>query len=425
MPRDKSKKSEINILYAVLNWGLGHATRSIPLIRALNNYEDANLKFNLTIVSTGRALNLLRSEFPELTIIDLPDYNIKYSQKGRNLIFYVALQLPRIIYNMFLENRETNKLVVNKNIDIIISDNRYGVFSLKKNVNNYFITHQLRFKLPKHLSFLEIFGELFNRFIFRFYDKVFVMDNKDKPNISGELSHRNNLLHLDKIKFIGLFSDTIKKSHAQINSSFVESKNNTLLNMQLLKFLFPKYSAGMETSNKNNTLSYLVIISGVEPQRSIFEEKVLSQINKLDGKKIIILGLTEIENPLSKKSNYYNEHEVLIFNNLPRETISDLINLTDFIVCRSGYSTIMDLVYLKKKALLIPTPGQTEQEYLADYYKRENLFYSVSQDSLDLERDIEIANKLANRNCIDEFHDNLEINNINLFLDEIIRRNQH
>jgi hypothetical protein len=85
----------------------------------------------------------------------------------------------------------------------------------------------------------------------------------------------------------------------------------------------------------------------------------------------------------------------------------------------------MDLVYLKKKALLIPTPGQTEQEYLADYYKKENLFYSVSQDSLDLERDIEIATKLRNRNCIEEFHENIEINNINLFLDEIIRRNQH
>lgn len=420
-------KNEINILYAVLNWGLGHATRSIPLIRALNNYNNPSFTFNVTIVSTGRAINLLKSEFPQLTFIDLPDYNIKYSKNGRNLIFYIALQIPRIIFTMLQEHGETKNIVRNKHIDIVISDNRYGMFSLNKDVKNYFITHQLRFKLPPKLSFLEIFGEFFNRFIFKFYDKIFVMDSQGKPNISGDLSHKNNLLHSDKIKFIGLFSDTLKKSHKEIGSSFISAKSNTSINSKLSKFLFTSNNIGLET--KNNSLSYLVIISGVEPQRSLFENQILSQIEKLGGKKIIVLGLTEKEAFLNEKSYDYDENEILIFNHLPREIISDLINLADFIICRSGYSTMMDLVYLKKNALLVPTPGQTEQEYLSEYYKKENLFYSVSQYSLDLERDVKKASEfgmiLGKENIFDNYNKMIPINNTNLFMDEIISRNLH
>jgi len=173
-----------NVIYAILNWGLGHSTRSIPLIKALLEEKDVNSnnKYKVTIVSTGRSLNLLKKEFPRLDFIDLPDYNVKYSKKGSNLIFYIALQLPSIIYNLFREKNQIEKIVKEQDIDIIISDNRYGVFSTRKrSVKNYFITHQLRFKLPQILSSFEFFSEYFNRFFFRYYNKVFVMDNKEFP----------------------------------------------------------------------------------------------------------------------------------------------------------------------------------------------------------------------------------------------------
>ena len=143
MSNNNNDKMQINILYAVLNWGLGHATRSIPLIRTLTNYQEQNLKCNLTIISTGRALNILKSEFPKLTFIDLPDYNIKYSKQGRNLIFYVALQLPYILYSMFIENKAINKIVKNKNIDMILPDEAVFVNERKvkktgyQKINNY------------------------------------------------------------------------------------------------------------------------------------------------------------------------------------------------------------------------------------------------------------------------------------------------
>lgn len=437
---NQPNKTKINILYAVLNWGLGHATRSIPLIRTLMKNELLNSEFHITIVSTGRALNLLKSEFPMLDFIDMPDYNIKYSKKGIYLIPYLAIQIPSIVYKIFLEHREIKNIVKSRNIDIVISDSRYGVFSSNKNVTNYFITHQLRFKLPPIISFLEIFSEFFNRFIFSFYDKIFVMDNKGKPNISGDLSHKNNFINMNKVKFIGLFSDTLKESFKDIESNFIARLNSNIenidkndVNTKLYKFLFTN-SDNESKVTKNKTvekcdLRYLVIISGVETQRSLFESKILSQIGKLKGKKIIILGLTEIEESFSKKTIEYNNSEILIFNHLPREIISDLINLTDFIICRSGYSSVMDLVYLKKKALLIPTPGQTEQEYLATYYKNEKLFYSVSQKLLDLERDSKIAydfsNTLNENIGIENYNSAIPINEVNLFLDEISKRNPH
>lgn len=426
MPNNKNHNNEINVLYAVLNWGLGHATRSIPLIRALINSENENLKYNLTIASTGRALNLLQSEFPDLTFIDLPDYNIKYSNKGHNLIFYVAAQIPSIIYNMFIEHKETEVIVKHKNIAIIISDNRYGMFSRKKHVKNYFITHQLRFKLPSQFSFLEIIGELFNKFIFQFYQKILVMDNKGKPNISGDLSHKYIFLQSDKIKFIGLFSDTLKKSYSEIQKSTNGLWSIDTLSMNLFNFIFTgnnREELAPMDNNWKNSLNYLVIISGVEPQRSLFEKKVLSQIQKLDGKKVIVLGITEEERFISDRSKEFNETETLIFNKLPRKIISDLMNLSEFVICRSGYSTVMDLVYLNKKALLIPTPGQTEQEYLAKYYKNENLFYSINQEKLDLKRDVKIAHEFSDsagsKNIASNYSSRIPINNTDLFFNEI------
>lgn len=409
-----------NVIYAILNWGLGHSTRSIPLIKALLEEKDVNSnnKYKVTIVSTGRSLNLLKKEFPRLDFIDLPDYNVKYSKKGSNLIFYIALQLPSIIYNLFREKNQIEKIVKEQDIDIIISDNRYGVFSTRKrSVKNYFITHQLRFKLPQILSSFEFFSEYFNRFFFRYYNKVFVMDNKEFPFFSADLSHKGHISQLDKIKFIGLFSDTTSISNQDIEKKYNLKEDykedldfNKLLKLkkELHNFLFVEDPNSKTT---NNNLNYLAIISGPEPQRTIFEEKIVRSIEILNGKKIVILGLTEKDDFLTYKSD-----SLLVFNHLPREIISDLINLTELIICRSGYSTVMELVSLNKKALMIPTPGQTEQEYLSNFYLKQNLFYSVEQEKLELVRDVEIVKQVQKNSVLE---DNNLCNQTSLFLEEL------
>ncbi len=410
-----------NVIYAILNWGLGHSTRSIPLIKALLAEKDlnSNEKYKVTIVSTGRSINLLKKEFPSLDFIDLPDYNVKYSKKGSNLIFYLALQVPSIIYNLFREKNQIEKIVKERNIDIIISDNRYGVFSTRKrSVKNYFITHQLRFKLPQILSSFEIFSEYFNRFFFGYYDKVFVMDNEEFPFFSADLSHKGRISRLKKIKYIGLFSDATFRSIRDIEKKYNMRKGYKVgldfdklleLKNELHNFLFVKNQSSKSITNIN--LNYLAIISGPEPQRTIFEEKIVHSIDILNGKKIVILGLTEKDNFLSYKSD-----SLLVFNHLPREIISDLINLTELVICRSGYSTVMELVSLNKKALMIPTPGQTEQEYLSNFYLKENLFYSVEQEKLELVRDVEIAKKIQKNSVLED--DNL-CNKTSLFLKEL------
>ena len=385
--------SKKNVLYAVLNWGLGHATRSIPIIKALIEEKTSNgsNKYNITLVSTGRSLSLLKREFPTSDYIDLPDYDIKYSKKGSNLIFYLVYQIPSIIYNLFREKNKIEQIVKERNIDIIISENRYGAFStIKRDVKNYFITHQLRFKLPKVLSFFEFLSEYFNRFFFRYYDKIFIMDNKDFPFFSGDLSHKGEIIKLDKLRYIGLFSDTKNKEIAEIEKDFNFISDRDIntdidnLKKKLNDFLFINNS--IKNKKSEHILDFLVLISGPEPQRTIFENQIMSQIENIQGKKIVILGLTDEKDFIKEERG-----EVIVFNYLPREIISNLINLTNLVICRSGYSTVMELVSLNKKALMIPTPGQTEQEYLSDFYLEQNLFYSVRQDHFNLFHDVNKA----------------------------------
>lgn len=323
------------ILFAVLNWGLGHATRSLPIIRELTKKDE------VIIVSTGRSFLLLKSEFPELEIIDYPDYSIKYSNSDKYLFLSLAFQIPKILLALHKEHLFAKKMINEKKIDIIISDNRYGMYCRK--IPSFFITHQLRFSMPKSLKIFEGLTEYFNKFYFKRYKKIFIPDNEKEPNFSGKLSHNTRKINKGKLRYIGLLSDT-KGSESIISD-------------------------------------YLVLISGPEPQRTKFEKLVREQISVVEGKKIVILGKTEIEETES-------ENDLDIYSHLSREEISKMINGAGLIISRPGYSTVMEVTAAGKRALFIPTPGQTEQEYLAEYYKEKGLFHYVTQREMDLKIDI-------------------------------------
>jgi len=353
-----SKKKKI--LYAVLNWGLGHGTRSLPVIRQLVKDND------VIILSTGRTLELLKSEIKNAEFVDHPDYSVKYTKKGWSLLFSLASQIPRILLKLREEHKLTEKLVREMKIDRVVSDNRYGIFS--KEIPSYFITHQLRFRLPGKLRFLEILSIVFNKYYFRNYRKIFVPDQEGEENLSGRLSHDVPFMKSLKIGYCGILAD-ISEKVGEIPSDF------------------------------------LFIISGPEPQRTIFERKILEQSKELEGKIIIVRGITE-----AKEVTVDGNRE--IYSSVERDKLSAMIRGAGVIISRPGYSSVMEFVSLKKKAFFIPTPGQTEQEYLAQYYKAKNYFNFTSQDKMDIGKDI--------KNIFEYQGTDLTVNSIESVTNEIL-----
>ncbi|MBL4706869.1 MAG: glycosyltransferase [Flavobacteriales bacterium] len=330
---NKKKK----ILVAPLNWGLGHATRCIPIIRQLE------LKgCEVIIGAEGNALQLLRHEFPQLSFIEFPGLKIKYPRNGA-LLLHFALRLPLLFRTVKKENQLIRKLVREHQIDGIISDNRYGVFHKEK--PSVIITHQLFIESPIFKKTLQI---IIQKMVLKF-DECWVPDVKSDNNLSGELSHKRTVP--SKIKYVGLLS------------RFLPSKKPLVLKRKLL-----------------------VLLSGPEPQRTILEEKLKEQLLELHYSTLIVRGVVE-----KKQKRNQISKEVEVVNYLKSEQLRKEILESELVVCRSGYSSLMDLVTLAKKALLIPTPGQTEQEYLALSLGKKGMFAWVSQEELVLKEDVERA----------------------------------
>ncbi|MDX5583469.1 MAG: glycosyltransferase [Aureibaculum sp.] len=324
---DQSESSKKKIIVAPLNWGLGHATRCIPIINALidNNFEPI-------IASDGSALVLLQKEFPRLKSYQLPSYNIRFS-KGNNLKYKLFLNIPRFLITAKKEREVTEEIVVKENVAGIISDNRFGVRSIK--IPSVYITHQLNVFSGNTTSITSKFHQ---RIISKF-DECWVPDNIKRPRLTGDLSDvKKESLN---VKFVGTISRFIKKQRTK------------------------KYDL-------------LVVLSGPEPQRSILENKLLVQLKEYDKKVLLVRGVISYD-----QVTYLNE-KVEVVNYMLTEQLQQAFNESELILSRSGYSTIMDLAKLEKKAFFIPTPGQFEQEYLAKRMDEMNIAPFSHQDHFEL-----------------------------------------
>jgi uncharacterized protein (TIGR00661 family) len=324
------------VLICVLNWGLGHATRCIPIIR---EFQRQNTE--VVLASDGRALDLLKEEFPDLTTYHLPAYNVTY--RTGNMFLNIAPQLPKILRTVVLEKRKVKELVEKHQFDCIISDNRFGCFV--KGIPSIFMTHQLRIKLPFLL--LENIVAAFNQYFIRKFDKCWVPDHLGNPNLSGVLSHNVKGL---KSEFIGVLS---RMRPIDIPSQY----------------------------------DVLIVLSGPEPQRTYLENILTEQALASDKKVLIIQGKTE------RKSHVFLNDTTEILSYLTSEKLNEVMCASKIVISRSGYSTIMDLAMIGKKAILIPTPGQTEQEYLAGDLERGKVFYSERQSAFNLENALIQAEK--------------------------------
>jgi uncharacterized protein (TIGR00661 family) len=322
------------VLVAPLNWGLGHATRCIPIIRALqeNHYTPI-------IASDGESLALLKKEFPSLLCLELPSYQIEYPEDATKFRWKMMQQLHKILEALLAEKKMVKGWVNKYNLCGIISDNRLGVRS--KKVPSVFITHQLRVLSGSTTWFS---SSLHQNFIQKF-DEVWIPDFEDELNLSGKMGHLKN--PESNHKYIGPLSRFTKKE------------------------LPKKYDL-------------FVLLSGPEPHRGKIEIQLREMLSTYKGNLLFVSGKIEAE---QKKFNL-DSHTYINF--MTSSQVEQAMQESALVLCRSGYSTVMDLVALNKKAFFIPTPGQFEQEYLAKRLKKAGVFPFAKQSQFKLEHLLEV-----------------------------------
>lgn len=324
-----------HVLIGPLDWGLGHATRCIPIIYSLQQQG-----FEVIIAADGPTKNLLKKEFPNVVFTELKGYKIRYSSHGALLLLNIFMQLPKLLWCIYREHQWLKKISAAYKIDMIISDNRLGLYHAS--IPCFYITHQLKIKTGNR--FTEWLAQKIHYRFINKYTACWVPDNETINDLAGELSHPKVLPHTP-VKYLGPLS--------RFEKITVEKKYDLL-----------------------------VILSGPEPQRTVFENLMIKELKTFTGTTMLVRGLPGIQ---EDDAVFVSTNRVTTVNHLSAVALNQVIQQSDIIISRSGYTTIMDLVKLQQKAILIPTPGQTEQEYLAAYLLEKKIFFCVPQKNFSLE----------------------------------------
>lgn len=320
------------ILIAPLDWGLGHATRCIPIIQ-----EFLNRRCEVQIASSGRALALLKQEFAALRFHELVSYDAHYS-KTFPLAVSLFFQVPKFLGRIKEEHRQIERIVRDEQIEVVISDNRYGCWSAQ--VPSVFITHQVNILMPRVLRWMEPWVNHFNHQLIRRFSACWVPD-EPHDRITGKMTASRRL----KVTYIGMLS-----------------------RFEKIEVTARKYDL-------------LVLLSGPEPQRTRMEREILKKLTGSPLKVLVVRGI-----PGEPGSRIESNDNIVQINHLNAKELNLAMAESEVIFSRSGYSTLMDLSRLNKKAIFIPTPGQTEQEYLARQLEERKIVYTTSLAKLDLNK---------------------------------------
>ena len=326
-----------NILICPLNWGLGHATRCVPIIKNLNNQGH-----KVIIAADEGPLAFLQKEFPDHEFIKFPGFSPKYSRSNTQ-VFKMMAAFPGALRDFRRDHKTVESIVKNYNIDMVISDNRFGCWS--KHAHSVFITHQLHIQVPKIWKWTTPIINLFNYSYIKKYNEVWVPDVENEPSMGGKLSHP--AIKIIDLKYIGYLS-----RFSSDNQDVTEKTNK-----------------------------FLVILSGPEPQRTMFEDIVLRQAKEIKDNVLILRAKPDSNDLLRDVPD-----NVSMFNHVDDEMFVKLVNSAEIIICRGGYSSLMDLAALGRTAFLVPTPGQTEQEYLAKHLGQKKGWGWCRQNDFQLDR---------------------------------------
>jgi len=343
-----------------LDWGLGHATRCIPIINEL-----LSRGCEVQIATSGRALILLKQEFPRLKFHELVSYNAHYSNVFP-LTISLLFQVPKILSRIKKEHRQTEEIVRAEKIHFVISDNRYGCWS--ERAPSIFVTHQINILMPWAWRGLTPLINHFNHRLIEKFKLCWVPDGL-RDRITGKLTESKEL----KVSYIGMISRFEKIKSVEI-----------------------KYDL-------------LVLLSGPEPQRTLMERQVLKKLKDSPLKVILVRGIPGEE---ISKAAYEN---IILTNHLNAKDLNEVIEESRIVVSRSGYSTIMDLAKLNKKAILIPTPGQTEQVYLANQLSERKIAYSSELTELNIDKAIASSSRYSG--FTEEYKDDLLVKAIDELLE--------
>lgn len=325
--------SHKRVLVTPLDWGLGHATRCIPIIRELLVQGCF-----VWIAGSGKSLILLKSEFPQLPSQEITPYAPEYPVDG-SMIRKMIIQIPKFLRVIQQEHNEVRQIIRKHHIDLIISDNRYGCWS--EEIPCIFITHQSNILMPRRFGWLSFIVRYFNQKMMQRFTVCWIPDFNNEKSLAGKLMSFGKIPDSLNVEFIGPLSH------------FSDSRE---MEMQY---------------------DLAVVLSGPEPQRTILEKKIVEQLSNIDLKAILIRGIPGEKNHTRDKT--FDQVDFM-----GTAELQEILLKSRIIIARSGYSTVMDMARLNKRVIFIPTPGQTEQEYLAQKLLEAGIAFSMTQNHFDL-----------------------------------------
>lgn len=325
-------------LVCPLDWGIGHATRCVPVILAL---QDQGWK--VIVAADGRPYEFYRNEYPRFELLRFPGTRVTYPSGGAMMVPAMTAMIPKLLLGIRKEQKQLQKLVKDTRACLVISDNRYGC--RHKKIYSVFITHQLNIRVPAAMGWAAPLLRKISSFFITKYDECWIPDTEDEGGLSGRLSHCHKLP--GNAHFIGPLTRFVHEASMPANFAVPEAE-------------------------------IFVMLSGPEPQRSILEKMLISQLKETSYTAVIAGGRTEAGD------RSVADGRIQIFPHMTSALMKHYIQHSKYIICRSGYSTLMDLAVFGRPAILIPTPGQTEQEYLANRFSKMNVHHSVPQSKFRL-----------------------------------------
>lgn len=361
------------VLLSPLDWGLGHTTRCVPVIQQLI-YEGCLVE----VACNSQQKVLLQAEFPHLTYHDLPGYGISYAKSRWITIIKLLWQLPKMMIRIKSEHRWLKDFVSRKRVDAIISDNRFGFYAA--GIPSVFITHQLAIRTGLG-KWMDQQAMKRNYAMIRSFTEVWVPDNGTGYSIAGSLS-RPAVLPAPPVKYLGGLS------------RFEACKENRTA------VAYPGQTQMEKEIGAIRAVDILIILSGPEPQRTLFEQLLRQQLTGYSGSVAMVLATPSASGEtMITKSAFPN---LICFSHLPASLLNQLVCKAELVISRTGYTTVMDLLKTKKKMVLVPTPGQAEQEYLAVHLQKERLAITVSQSAFCLEDLLEEAGQFPFKTIDDD-----------------------